>query len=126
MNRRSFLLVVLLLAYLVPGGASAADGSEPWTWPLPGRDVSERFDKPASDYGPGHRGVDLAGSTGDTVRAVAAGRVVFVGPVAGTPVVTIEHGRERSTYQPVSSQLKVGDAVTAGQPIGTLLGSPSH
>lgn len=126
MKRRSFLLAVLLMAALVPGVAAAAEGSEPWTWPLPGHDVRERFNKPASAYGPGHRGVDLAASTGDTVRAVAAGRVAFVGSVAGTPVVTIEHGREQSTYQPVSSRMKVGDSVAAGQAIGTLLGSPSH
>lgn len=126
MNLRLLLVTVLVLSASVRGGPATAVESEPWVWPLPGHHVSERFDKPASDYGPGHRGVDLAASTGDTVRAVAAGRVTFVGPVAGTHVVTIEHGRERSTYQPVASRLRVGDSVAAGQSIGTLLGSPSH
>ncbi len=107
MNRRSLLVIAVVAdRRCVPCGPAAADGSEPWTWPLPGHDVSQRFDKPASAYGPGHRGVDLAASAGDTVRAVAAGRVAFVGSVAGTPVVTIEHGDERSTYQPVSSRLQ--------------------
>ncbi|MDR7087417.1 murein DD-endopeptidase MepM/ murein hydrolase activator NlpD [Aeromicrobium panaciterrae] len=126
MNRRSFLVLVLVVASLVPNGPATAGGSEPWIWPLPWHDIRQRFDKPESAYGPGHRGVDLAASVGDPVRAVAAGRVAFTGPVAGIPVVTIEHGRERSTYQPVSSPLKVGDSVAAGQEIGTLLGSPSH
>jgi murein DD-endopeptidase MepM/ murein hydrolase activator NlpD len=40
--------------------------------------------------------------------------------------VTIDHGQERSTYQPVTARVKVGDAVRPGQRIGTLLGSPSH
>lgn len=77
-------------------------------------------------YGPGHRGVDLPGSPGDAVRSVAAGRVMFAGRVAGIPVITVDHGRERSTYQPVTARVSVGDTVRAGQVIGTLRGSPSH
>lgn len=125
MNRQAPLVIALLLI-VVPLSPAGAASTGPWTWPLPGHDVSQRFDKPESAYGPGHRGIDLPASTGDTVRAVAPGRVHFVGSVAGTPVVTIDHGAERSTYQPVASRLHVGDAVAAGAPIGTLLGSPSH
>jgi murein DD-endopeptidase MepM/ murein hydrolase activator NlpD len=126
MTRRSLLVAVLLMWLLVPMRPAAATASQPWTWPLPAHDVSERFDKPESAYGPGHRGIDLAANAGDTVRAVAAGNVSFVGSVGGVPVVTIDHGRERSTYQPVASDLNVGDSVAAGEPIGTLLGAPSH
>ena len=126
MTRRSLLAVALLFLLLEPVRPVAAATSEPWTWPLPGRDVDQRFDKPESAYGPGHRGVDLSASAGTTVRAVAAGSVSFVGRVAGVQVVTIDHGRERSTYQPVRSSLLIGDSVAAGEPIGTLLGTPSH
>lgn len=125
MTRRS-LLVVALLLFLLPMRPAVAASTEAWVWPLPGHEVSQRFDKPESAYGPGHRGVDLPASIGDPVTAVATGRVSFVGSVGGIAVITIDHGRERSTYQPVSSVLKVGDSVAAGEEIGTLLGSPSH
>lgn len=113
----------LLLAAAAPGRASSPD---PWTWPLDHHAVGARFDLPATEYGPGHRGVDISANAGDVVRAVAAGRVAFAGRVGGVPVVTIDHGGERSTYQPVRARLQVGDAVRPGQVIGTLLGAPSH
>ena len=118
--------VVTLLLVLVGSPPVHAGAPDPWTWPLDGHAIGERFDPPATDYGPGHRGVDLTGTAGDAVRAVAAGRVVFAGQVGGVGVVTIDHGQERSTYQPVKPAVKVGDAVRPGQRIGTLLASPSH
>lgn len=126
MTRRSILLAAVLALLLIgmPPGSATSPGA--WSWPLDRHDVGARFDKPATQYGPGHRGVDLAGSAGDVVRAVAAGRVTFVGTVAGVPVITIDHGRERSTYQPVAARVKAGDAVEDGQVIGALLAGPSH
>ncbi len=109
-----------------PGPAAALVTSEPWSWPLDRHAVGERFDPPADRYGAGHRGVDLAGVVGDPVRAVAPGRVAFAGQVGGVPVVTIDHGGERSTYQPVAATVQVGDAVGARQVIGTLLGEHSR
>lgn len=101
MSRRPLALSVLLLIAFLPLGPAVAAESDPWMWPLPGHQVDQEFDKPRSAYGAGHRGVDLPGSAGDSVRAVAAGRVSYVGSVGGTPVVSISHGTERSTYQPV-------------------------
>lgn len=124
MIRRTTAFALLLL--LVASPPVRAASSDPWTWPLDDHEVGERFDPPASDYGPGHRGVDLPGTVGDAVRAVAAGRVVFAGKVGGIGVVTIEHGRERSTYQPVRARVQVGDAVRPGQVVATLLGEHSH
>ncbi|GAA3547363.1 hypothetical protein AFL01nite_22240 [Aeromicrobium flavum] len=118
MSRALRLLVVTLTALAAASPAAAT----PWTWPLGDHRIARPFDPPDSDYGAGHRGVDLPGRPGQTVRAVAAGRVTFAGRVAGVWTITITHGAERSTYQPVSPVVRVGDAVTAGQPIGRLLG----
>ncbi|HZD69476.1 MAG TPA: M23 family metallopeptidase, partial [Actinomycetes bacterium] len=48
------------------------------------------FEALAGPFGPGHRGVDLAGAPGAAVLAPAAGRVLFAGSVAGTQWVSIE------------------------------------
>lgn len=116
--KRAIGPVLLLMLVLFPAGAQASA----WEWPLGDRRIDRPFDAPDTTYGPGHRGVDLPGRPGQTVRAVAAGRVTFAGRVAGIATITITHGAERSTYQPVEAIVRVGDAVTAGQPIGRLLG----
>jgi len=116
-------LALVFLTVFVPLRAVAA---EHWVWPLGSHEVGRRFDLPDNPYGPGNRGVDLRGQAGDVVRSVAAGEVSFVGTIAHVRIVVVNHGRERSTYQPVASTVRVGDAVTAGQQIGTLLGAGSH
>jgi hypothetical protein len=96
-------------------------------WPLaPRPEVVAGFDPPTTPYGPGHVGVDLLGWPGQPVTSVAAGFVTFAGRVAGIPVVSVQHGGERSTYQPVVAAVTRGDAVAAGQLIGTLSNAGSH
>ncbi len=114
----------MLVVLLVSGTTLTARADGSWTWPLGGRAIDRAYTAPPGPYAAGHRGVDLAGSPGEAVTAVAAGTVAFVGEVAGTPVVTISHGAERSTYQPVHATVEPGRSVDAGQPIGTLL--PGH
>ncbi|MGV9819838.1 M23 family metallopeptidase [Nocardia xishanensis] len=101
--------------------AAAAPGAE-FGWPLrPRPAVERRFERPAQNWLPGHRGVDLAGSPGQTVLAAGAGIVVFAGEVADKPVVSIEHpGGLRTTYEPVRARVSVGARVARGTPIGTL------
>jgi murein DD-endopeptidase MepM/ murein hydrolase activator NlpD len=118
---------VVVLAAAAP--VAAGDGS--WTWPVEGAAgeppaAEGEFDAPDSTYGPGHRGVDLATLVGAPVRAVAGGVVMFSGEVAGVGVVTIDHGAERSTYQPVSAAVSVGDDVEAGDVIATVVVGPFH
>ncbi|MDQ2880720.1 MAG: M23 family metallopeptidase [Actinomycetota bacterium] len=95
-------------------------------WPLPGSPtVVQAFHPPASRYGPGHRGVDLASVAGAPVLAAGAGTVVFAGTVAGHGVVSVDHqGGLRTTYEPVSPTVTAGDRVARGQPIGTV--QPGH
>ena len=51
--------------------------------------VVRGFDARAGPYGPGHRGIDISAPVGATVRAPAAGRIEFAGPVAGTTWVSL-------------------------------------
>lgn len=138
------LIVTLLLAGSVAGTAAAASGVRPapvappqhtgyserspgtFGWPLAGaHEVVRAFDAPETDYGPGHRGVDLAGEVGRPVRAAGAGLVVHAGWVIGRNVVSIEHpGGLRTTYEPVEPVVEVGQLVERGQRIGTL--APGH
>ncbi len=91
-------------------------------WPLPGSPTVVRaFQPPALRYGPGHRGVDLAAVTGAPVLAAGTGTVVFAGTVAGHGVVSVDHpGGLRTTYEPVSPSVTVGDEVAKGERIGTV------
>jgi murein DD-endopeptidase MepM/ murein hydrolase activator NlpD len=90
--------------------------------PLAPVEVTRPFDAPATPYGPGHRGVDLAGGPGAVIVAAGDGVVVFAGLVAGRPVVSIAHpGGLRTTYEPVAPSVRAGLPVARGSPIGTLL-----
>jgi murein DD-endopeptidase MepM/ murein hydrolase activator NlpD len=83
--------------------------------------------RPSSDYGQGHRGVDLGGLTGADVRAVDAGTVSHVGVIAGRGTVTVLHpSGVRSTYEPVSAGVTVGQVVARGERLGTLDDAGSH
>ena len=118
------VLALLLPLVLAAGPATAAPT---WVWPLdPPPGVVEGFDPPDDPYGTGHRGVDLLGSPGQLVLAVAPGRVTFAGQVAGLDVVVVDHGRLRSTYQPVVAEVRVGAHVAAGDRLGTLTTYGSH
>lgn len=99
-----------------------------WVWPLQPRPVVERrFRPPASRYGSGHRGVDLAAAVGQAVLAVNAGTVSHVGVIAGRGTVTVRHlSGIRSTYEPVRSTLRVEDVVARGQPVGRLEPMAGH
>jgi murein DD-endopeptidase MepM/ murein hydrolase activator NlpD len=95
-------------------------------WPVGVRPVVLRgWEPPASAYGPGHRGVDLAAVPGAPVRAVAAGRVSFAGSVGGLGVVSVELSGTgvpplRTTYQPVRASVHKDDAVAPGDVVGFL------
>jgi hypothetical protein len=97
----------------------------PWVSPLgePPR-VVRAFQPPVVRWGAGHRGVDLAGSRYAWVRAAGGGHVSFAGSLAGRGVVVVVHGDLRTTYEPVTPAVRVGERVAAGTRIGRLM--PGH
>lgn len=108
--------------------ASAEAGAHrTWVWPLsPRPEVVRTFQPPRSRWGPGHRGVDLAGTVGQQVLAIGAGTVTFAAVLAGRGVVVVRHGALRSTYEPVTALVHRGQQVGAGEPIGLLQKVASH
>lgn len=116
-------------ASAVPAPAQPADtrADPAGTWPLePLPEVVSAFDPPDSPWGAGHRGVDLLGGLGQQVRAAMNGRISFAAPLAGRGVVVVDHGRTRTTYEPLVPTVAVGDTVSAGQVIGRLSSPGSH
>jgi murein DD-endopeptidase MepM/ murein hydrolase activator NlpD len=130
LNRPLRVLVPgVLLVLLVLSGAGPASGDDDpvGVWPLrPEPEVVEHFDPPTSPYGSGHRGVDLLGHAGQRVHTALAGRVTYAGPLAGRGVVVVSHGDTRTTYEPVSAAVSVGDVVGQGAVVGALQSAGSH
>lgn len=98
-----------------------------WDWPLPApQTLLRRYIGPATPYSAGHRGIDIeTHGTEETllaaVTAPASGTVHFAGFVVDRPVLSIRHpGGVISSFEPVTTTLVIGDAVRAGQQIGTL------
>ena len=116
-----------VLLAVTPSASAGAETDPVGGWPLrPEPEVVAGFDPPSSPYGPGHRGVDLLGSAGQAVRAALPGTVSFAAPIAGRGVVVVDHGDTRTTYEPVTATVGVGDRVAAGDVIGRLEAIGSH
>lgn len=127
---RALVLVLLSVAGLVLGMTQPALATyEPqalWEWPTGSPVVVTRaFDPPSMPWLSGHRGVDLQVPIGSTLRAPAAGTVIFSGMVVDRQVLSIMHvGGLRSTYEPIVPLVEVGQVVSAGDPIATV--APGH
>jgi murein DD-endopeptidase MepM/ murein hydrolase activator NlpD len=111
--------VLLVVAALFP--ISDTSGGPAWRWPLrPAPEVLRPFDPPAHPWEAGHRGVDLAARPGQPVYAAGPGRVGYARDLAGRGVVTVVHGRLRTTYLPVRASVRPGRMVAAGARIGVV------
>lgn len=91
-------------------------------WPLQGAITSYYGNRIHPVYGTRafHEGLDIAGDTGDTIRAVAAGQVTLAGWYGGWGLsVKVDHGGGLATRYSHASMLlvKAGDRVVAGQPV---------
>jgi len=102
------------------GTGTAVAGSR-WQAPLVGAlQIARRFQPPATRYGRGHRGVDLAAAPGAEVLSAGDGVVSFAGSLAGRGVVVVTSGALRTTYEPVVALVRHEDRVRRGQQLGRL------
>jgi hypothetical protein len=124
--RRLFALGFSILV-LTLGSAAPASALATWTRPVPGR-VTRSFQAPRTRYGAGHLGVDFATLPGTTVRAAAAGTVVFAGVVAGIRHVVVRHANGwRTSYAFLASiRVRRDETVSGGQVLGTAGGTGAN
>lgn len=99
--------------------ASSTAPAIDWHWPTNGR-VSRKFSTDAQ----GKQGIELQGSVGQAVTAAANGSVVYAGSgLRGYGnLIIIKHGGNYLTAYGYNREILVreGDAVRAGQRIGTM------
>ena len=103
-------------ARTVPAAATTYPGSN-WVSPLASASVPvHEYRGPLSRFGTGHRGVDYRVKQGQALLSPSAGIVVFGGPVATIPFVSIQHPNGyRTTFSPACTTLPIGTPVLAGQ-----------
>ena len=83
--------------------------------------VVRPYRAPLTDFGAGHRGLDLGAATDESVLAVEGGVVTHAGVVAGRGTVTVRHaGGLSSTYEPLQPSVAVGAVVATGDVLGTV------
>lgn len=104
-----------------PSSTRSVPASDPgkWLWPVNGR-VLSNFK--AND--PARNGIDIAGKEGESIRATAAGEVVYSGNglIGYGELIIIKHSdRMLSAYaHNRTRQVKEGQAVKAGEPIAEM------
>jgi murein DD-endopeptidase MepM/ murein hydrolase activator NlpD len=123
-----FGLVVLLAVLGATGFAGPARFPAPpepvvYAAPVSPLRVVRGFAPPDSEFGAGHRGVDLATTAGATVLSAADGVVRFAGSVAGRGLVVVLHADGVSTeYEPLKPAVSTGATVRRGQVLGRVRG----
>lgn len=91
-----------------------------------GMRVARAFERPATKYSAGHRGVDLPLASCPLVLAPASGTVTFSGMVVDRPLISVRTDVNTIySIEAIETELKAGDAVRAGETLGKAVKS-SH
>src|SRR5215217_4329346 len=114
----------ILLAIATALALAVAPAAAAWTWPTDGEVLQSFAFDVAHPYASGqHRGVDVAGADGATVRAPASGVVTFAGTVPSCGrTVTIEtpDGWSVTLVHLGSIAVTKGATVAEGDGVGTI------
>lgn len=83
------------------------------------QDTLNHYIAPMTEYGEGHRGIDLATLVGDEVFSPANGEISFSGKVGYREVISVKFGNSlTASMEPVCSELVEGTQVLMGDVIG--------
>src|SRR5262245_47352138 len=119
---RGLMVTMAVLSALAAPGVARA-----WTWPADGA-VLRPFSLGSNPYAVGqHRGIDIGGDLGTTVRAAAAGTVTFVGTVPHSGlVVTVAtaDGYSVTLTHLGPASVRKGSTVSEGHAVGSLGPTP--
>jgi murein DD-endopeptidase MepM/ murein hydrolase activator NlpD len=122
--------MVLTLTTLVHGqlfATSPADAAPSgWLWPLErSRHLGREYLAPATEFGAGHRGIDLPATMGERLVAPTDVRVAFAGRVVDRDVVTLDAGGGwLVTFDGATSSVDVDSMVVAGAPVAFVSPTP--
>jgi murein DD-endopeptidase MepM/ murein hydrolase activator NlpD len=98
--------------------------AQSWVWPTASGSVSTRFGVSGSLWSSGrHTGVDFRGNSGDTVRTVHTGVVIFAGSdgAYGNHVKVRHSGGHETWYAHLSSiSVRAGQRVISGDQLGRM------
>jgi len=84
-------------------------------------DTINQYVAPMTEYGEGHRGIDLAALIGDSVLSPADGIISFSGKVGFRNAVSVRFGASlTASMEPVCSSLVEGTEVLMGEVIGSV------
>lgn len=126
---RRFVVVVLAAVTVAASSASAQEPTETVAYRPPVEaPLTDTFRPPATDYGPGNRGVDYATIEGQSVTAAAAGEVTFAGAVGNDVHVVVLHADGiRTSYSFLAAaDVRRGDKVEQGQRVGSAKAAGLH
>lgn len=115
---------ISMLIALVSSSEATALRSGSWVWPVEGpHTISGNYTAPLTPYTAGHRGIDVVAKEGVNVYAPADGIVHFAGFIVDRGVLSIDHGKLLSTFEPIIALVQEGDVVKQGSLIGTVASS---
>lgn len=111
-----FALIALLFAPAAPAPEILAKPV-----PFTHSQVENHFRAPFWEWGPGHRGIDIAINDSSQIAAPFSGTVYFTGEVVNRQVVTLVSGSGlKASFEPVCGLQPVGTRVSKRQAIGVL------
>jgi hypothetical protein len=112
-----------LLTLLITAFSQPVRSPEIWATPIP--DFEDRhfpnFYLPATKWGSGHRGIDMQLVRSEVLTSPFDGTVHFKGKVVNRDVLTLRSPSGLlASFEPLCSELTVGEEVKEGQAIGKL------
>ena len=113
------LIAFVIIAFQLSLGP--ARPPEIWADPIPDLESRHSWDYqlPATEYGPGHRGIDLDMQENEQIRAPFDGVVSFVGKVVDRRLITLHSlTGYKASFEPICSELEQGDFVREQEVLG--------